>query len=104
MNAATWLAALVTITVVAAQDPTMQDRTVYLNEQQSFTPGYAIGDIAIGDPAIADYKVLPGRREILLFGKGIGKTTLTIKDQRGIKRHEFLIIVADRKLGETERE
>jgi len=104
MNAAIWLAALVTITVVAAQDPTKQDRTLYLNEQQSFTPGYAVGDIALGDPAVADFKVLPGRRELLLFGKSAGKTTLTIWDQRGVKRHELLITVADRKMGETERE
>jgi len=89
---------------VPAQQLQTLDKTVYLNEQESFTPGYLIGDIAIGSPAIADFKVLAGRREILLFGKKAGKTTLTIWDQQRIKRHEVNIAVADRKRDDTEKE
>jgi putative type II/III system pilus formation protein len=81
-----------------------EEKVVYMDEQQSFTPGYPIGDIAIGNPDVADFKVQPGRREILLFGKGSGKTTLTVWDQQKVKRHEVLISVADRKTAETEAE
>jgi len=84
--------------------PIREEKVVYVDEQQSFTPGYPIGDIAIGTPEVADFKVQPGRREILLFGKGIGKTTLTVWDQQKVKRHEVLISVADRKTAETEAE
>lgn len=81
-----------------------EEKVVYMDEQQSFTPGYPVGDIAIGNPDVADFKVQPGRREILLFGKGMGKTTLTVWDQQKVKRHEVLISVADRKTAETEAE
>jgi Pilus formation protein N terminal region len=93
--------------VGALQAPTStvrEEKVVYVDEQQSFTPGYPVGDIAIGSPDVADFKVQPGRREILLFGKGIGKTTLTVWDQQKVKRHEILISVADRKAAETEAE
>jgi hypothetical protein len=81
-----------------------EEKVVYMDEQQSFTPGYPVGDIAIGNPDVADFKVQPGRREVLLFGKGMGKTTLTVWDQQKVKRHELLISVADRKTAETEAE
>ena len=100
-------AAVLLVSAVQAQAQTSlvrEEKVVYMDEQQSFTPGYPIGDIAIGNPDVADFKVQPGRREILLFGKGSGKTTLTVWDQQKVKRHEVLISVADRKTAETEAE
>ena len=100
-------AAVLLVSAVQAQAQmslVREDKVVYMDEQQSFTPGYPIGDIAIGNPDVADFKVQPGRREILLFGKGSGKTTLTVWDQQKVKRHEVLISVADRKTAETEAE
>lgn len=88
-----------------AQDAaTQREETLFVREQQSFTPGYAVGNIAIGDPAVADFRVLAGRRELLLFGRGPGKTTLTIWDQRNVKRDEVLVVVITREDFERERD
>lgn len=92
-------AAAVAVTAgVAAQGaaPATQDLTIFVKEQQTFTPGYAVGNIAIGDPAVADFKVMPGRRELLIFGKGKGETRLTLWDQKGVKRHEVQVKVGVR--------
>lgn len=70
-----------------------QSLTIFTTEQQAFVPGYAVGNIAITNPAVADYRVQPGRREVTLFGKGKGETTLTVWDQKGVKRHEVRIEV-----------
>ena len=77
----------------AAQDAATQELTLFVKEQKPFTPGYAIGNIAIGDPEVADYKVMPGRREIMLFAKGKGETRLLIWDQKNVKRHDVKITV-----------
>lgn len=77
----------------AAQDSATQDLTLFVKEQKPFTPGYAIGNIAIGDPEVADYKVMPGRKEIMLFAKGKGETRLLIWDQKNVKRHDLKITV-----------
>jgi hypothetical protein len=79
--------------VVAAQDPKTEELTLVVKEQKPFTPGYAIGNIAIGDPEVADYKVMPGRKEIMLFAKGKGETRLLIWDQKSVKRHDVKITV-----------
>jgi hypothetical protein len=76
--------------------PIASQETVYINEQRVMTRGYAVGNVAIGDPAIADFKVLPGRREILLSGLGEGTTTLILWDQQNVKRDEVLIAVTTR--------
>jgi hypothetical protein len=78
---------------VAAQDPKTEELTLVVKEQKPFTPGYAIGNIAIGDPEVADYKVMPGRKEIMLFAKGKGETRLLIWDQKNVKRHDVKITV-----------
>lgn len=78
---------------VAAQEDT-QELTLFVKEQKPFTPGYAIGNIAIGDPEVADYKVMPGRKEIMLFAKGKGETRLLVWDQKNVKRHDVKITVA----------
>jgi hypothetical protein len=91
-----WLALVAGAAAAAAQEPTADELSLFIKEQQTFNPGYAIGDIAIGEPSIADFKVLAGRRELLLFGKGIGDTKLTIWDQKRVKRSEIHIIVRSR--------
>ena len=78
---------------VVAQDIATQELTLFVKEQKPFTPGYAIGNIAIGDPEVADYKVMPGRKEIMLFAKGKGETRLLIWDQKNVKRHDVKITV-----------
>jgi hypothetical protein len=88
----------------AQTTPTQREETLFVREQQSFAPGYPIGNIAIGDPAVADFRVLAGRKELLLFGRGPGKTTLTLWDQRNAKRDEILIIVITREEFERERD
>src|SRR5262245_60760632 len=88
-------AALAGLTIAAAaQDANPQDLTLFVKEQKPFSPGYAIGNIAIGDPEVADYKVMPGRKEIMLFAKGKGETRLIIWDQKNVKRHDLKITVA----------
>lgn len=91
--------AVLAVPVALAGQPsalTQQDLTLFVQDQQSFVPGYAVGNIAIADPKIADFKVMPGRKELLLFGKTVGQTKLTIWDQKNVKRHEIQITVATR--------
>ena len=64
-----------------------------VGDQQVMEPGFAVGDIAIGDPAVADFRVRPGRRAVLLIAKGPGRTKLILWDQRGHARHEYDIVV-----------
>lgn len=85
--------AAIAIVAAAAQDANTQELTLFVKEQKPFTPGYPVGNIAIGDPEIADYKVMPGRREIMLFAKGKGETRLLIWDQKNVKRHDVKITV-----------
>src|SRR5262249_53225198 len=73
-----------------------QEQIVFLSEQITYTPPYAIGDIAIADPAIADYRVLNGRREVLLIGKAEGRTALKIWDQKHARVTDLLIRVTTR--------
>jgi hypothetical protein len=85
-----------------AQAPDTQELTLFVKEQKPFTPGYAIGNIAIGDPEVADYKVMPGRKEIMLFAKGKGETRLLIWDQKNVKRHDVKITVAVKEEAQAE--
>jgi hypothetical protein len=90
--------------VATARAQQKATETLAPNEQKSFQPGYAVGDIAIGNPKVADFKVLPGRRELLLFGKADGQTTLTIWDQQRNKRTEMVIVVKAAADPQIERE
>ncbi len=69
---------------------------LYVAEPVTLRPGFAVGDIAVGDPTIADFRVLKGRREILVFGKTPGRTTLTVWDQPGTRRSEIALYVTTR--------
>lgn len=83
---------------------TRVEETLVVNQQQIVKPGYAVGNIAIGDPKVADFRVMPGRREVLLFGKGPGNTTLTIWDQKNVARHQIVITVATQEAVSAERD
>lgn len=82
--------------------PVTEAQQLAPSEQRIYEPGYAMGDVAIGDPKVADFRVLSGRRSIMLIGKALGQTTLTLWDQQGRRRHEIAITVA--KAGADERE
>jgi hypothetical protein len=92
------------LVAAGAQEPIKRDLALFTNEQQTVTPGYPIGNVALGDPTIADFKVMPGRRDLLLLGKGVGQTTLMVWDQANVKRHEFLVAVNTRKALTAETE
>jgi hypothetical protein len=99
------LLAVCSVVPLAAQEaPATLEKLVFLNEQLAFEPGYPIGDIAIGAPDIADFKVLAGRRQLLLFGKGEGQTNLIIWDQKKVKRHDILVTVTTREEVKAEAE
>jgi hypothetical protein len=76
--------------------PAAVAKTIFVNEQQLFEPGYPVGDVAIGAPDIADFKVLAGRRQLLLLGKGVGQTNLILWDQKKVKRHDIVVTVTTR--------
>jgi len=92
------LALWLLVAVVAAHGQTAAPRIERLTqgEQRSLRPGYAVGDIAIADPKVCDFRVLAQRREILLVSQGPGSTTLTLWDQAGVKRDEISIEVRSR--------
>lgn len=103
--AAAWtVAAAVAALVWAQSEPVRSEKTLFVDSQESYRPGYAIGDIAIGQPEVADFRVLPGRRELLLLGKSPGTTTLIIWDQQKVKREEIEITVATREDVQAEQD
>ena len=73
----------------------VQARTERLatGEQRVLKPGYAVGDIAISNPKVCDFRVLGDRTQVMLIANGVGFTTLTLWDQRGVKRDEVTIEV-----------
>ncbi|MCX6552468.1 MAG: pilus assembly protein N-terminal domain-containing protein [Acidobacteria bacterium] len=77
------------------QAQTRTERLV-IGEQRTFRPGYAIGDLAISNPRVCDFRVVSGRREIMLIANGEGYTTLTVWDQSSVKRDEVAIEVVSR--------
>jgi len=88
------ICALVTPTFGQEPPSTGGEERLFVNQQRVLTPGFAVGNIAIGDPSVADFKVMPDRREVLLIGTGTGRTTLTLWDQQNVKRGEFTIAVS----------
>ena len=99
------LAAALTGTSVRAQTPVSVQQTLAPSEQKLFEPGYAMGDIAIGDPKVADYKVMGAdRRSLMLLGRGVGTTTLTSWDQQRRQRHQVLIAVIRPEVAKLESE
>jgi hypothetical protein len=93
--------------VAAAQSgtaPAAAPKEVHLlvGDQSVFEPGFAVGDIAVADPKVADYRVRPGRRSILLLGVGSGRTRLILWHQDNKTRAEVELIVETREQSEAE--
>jgi len=81
----------------AAADVITQDLTLFIGEQQTFRPGYPMGDVQVLNPEVANFtKVQEPRRELMLVGKSKGETQLIIWDQKRVKRHEIHVIVRSR--------
>jgi len=87
------LTAAATAAQTTATRPAIEVQT---GEQKVLEPGFAIGNIAIANPDICDFRVLPERRAVLLVPAREGHTTLTFWDQQGRKRDEFPIEVLSR--------
>jgi hypothetical protein len=90
--------------LAAAQAPTREELTIYVNEVTTWSPGYAMGDIVLGSPSTAGYEPTNGRRQLMLRGKTEGRTTLNIWDQKKVLRHEIALIVTTRQAEELERD
>ena len=109
MKSSWWLSAAFVfgIAVLAAAQgaaPAAPPREVRLlvGDQFVLEPGFAVGDIAVADPKIADYRVRPGRRAILLMGVGSGRTRLILWHQDNKTRAEVELIVETREEAEAE--
>lgn len=98
---AAWLGLLAP---AAAQTPTREELTIYVNEVTTWSPGYAMGDIVLGSPSTAGYEPTNGRRQLMLRGKTEGRTTLNIWDQKKVLRHEIALVVTTRQAEELERD
>lgn len=80
----------------AAQAPDPLYQELLTGDQKLLQPGYLVGNIAIADPRVCNFRVLPERRTVLIVATGEGHTTLTIFDQQGTKRDEVSIEVISR--------
>lgn len=102
-----FLATMVTVLTAsgAAAQPAAdapRDVHVLVGDQFVLEPGFAVGDISIADPEIADYRVRPGRKSVLLLGKGSGRTKLICWDQTGKGRSEYTVVVETREQQQAE--
>lgn len=109
MKSSWWLSAAFVLGVVAAAaaqtgTPAGPPREVRLlvGDQFVLEPGFAVGDISVADPTVADYRVRPGRRSILLLGVGSGRTRLILWHQDNKTRAELELIVETREQAEAE--
>lgn len=78
-----------------------QGLSVHVGESTTLNLPYQFSDMAVGNPAIADYVVranTAGKSEIIINGKQAGKTNLLIWDKDGKKRQELSISVYVRDL------
>ena len=89
-------------TAAAPAGTTPKEVRLLVGDQSVLEPGFAVGDIAVADPNVADYRVRPGRRAILLLGKGSGRTKLILWHQDNKTRAEVELIVETREQAEAE--
>lgn len=88
--------ALILLWAAGASAQEREEQILVVGEQVTFEPGYAVGDIAIVNVKIADYRVERGRRRVLLLGKAKGQTILNITDQKRVLRTILTITVQGR--------
>lgn len=65
-------------------------------------PAFAVGDISVGDPTVADFRVRPGRRAVLLLGIGEGRTKLILWDQGNKAKTEIELVVETQEHAQAE--
>ena len=70
-----------------------QEIQLVLNELKIF-PVYKLQRVAVGDPNIADVRVL-GDRELMLMAKGVGTTSLLLWDEAGQRSFKIIVIEKD---------
>jgi pilus assembly protein CpaC len=78
-----------------AQAQQMQTITVARGQASLLTQPRAVERVAIADPAIADFDLMPGRMELLVRGVGLGTTTLVVWDVGGGRRTYTIEVTAD---------
>jgi pilus assembly protein CpaC len=78
-----------------AQVPATGVITVARGQSVLLTQPRAVERVAIADPAIADYDVMPGRLEMLVRGIGLGTTTLIVWDVAGGRRTYSVEVTVD---------
>ncbi len=94
----------VALECAAGQPASANAREVRLlvGDQFVLEPGFAVGDLAVGDPAVADFRVRPGRRAVLLLGIGEGHTKLILWDQGNRSKTEIELVVETREQAQAE--
>jgi Pilus formation protein N terminal region len=85
-----------TARLTAQSEVQKEDVTVYISEVQTVSPGFAMGNIILADPKVAGYEPINNRRELMVRGKKVGTTTVSIWDQRGVLRKELTLNVTTR--------
>lgn len=104
-----WVSVVAMVLAVAAVPAAAQpggaaprEVRLLVGDQTVFEPGFAVGDIAVGDPAVADFRVRPGRRAVLLLGIGEGRTKLILWDQTSKSKSEVDLVVETREQAQAE--
>jgi pilus assembly protein CpaC len=82
---------LVLLALVGTADA--QEQVVVVGQQEIIRTDYRIGRSAIGSAEVCDYRILDSRREVVLTGRSVGETTLTLWDQAGELRNEYFLRV-----------
>ena len=86
----------------AEQEDTVSEKTIYLNtgNQETVTPDFTPSRIAIGDPKVVAAKVLrntaknsKSEAQILLTGKAVGRTTMTLWPGQGGQPQQWWVQV-----------
>lgn len=95
------LIAAAIVTVIAGLASASSEKTLIKGQSETISLDYAIGDVAVADPAVCDYLVAQDRRSIYLNARGGGQTTLTIWDSAGTMRDEYSIRVVTTTLKEA---
>lgn len=87
------LALSLAVASAAAAQPPQSQEVVVVGGQTTVRLDAPIGRISIGDDNVADFRVLDSRREVLLFGKRPGETSITVWDTRDNVMREIVVRV-----------
>ncbi len=93
------LGAAALLAVIASASLAAEAIKVHVGETTTLSVDYQIKELAIGNPAVADYVVrrsTPQGSEVIINGKQAGLTNLLIWDSAGVKRDERMVQVTAR--------